>query len=711
MQSDKLNPVFEQVLNFINTTDKHIFLSGKAGTGKTTFLKKLNQLTFKKFAIVSPTGVAAFNAGGTTIHSLLGLPLRPYIPDNPGALDEVRFDARKKTLLRELELIVVDEVSMLRADVADAMDHILRKTRSLNKPFGGIQVLYIGDLFQLPPVVVNTWEQLSSYYKSPFFIDSLAFAETKPVFLELENVYRQNDSNFIELLNQIRDGSIHQYLLDQLNRNYLRSDTETDVDCISLTTHNYKANDINTAKLNALPGEEYLLRASTTGVFDVDLPVDKELKLKIGAQVMLLKNDKEKTKNYFNGKIGTVHKILKDRIFITFQNNETVEVERETWRNLNYEFDNTSKSILQTEVGTFHQFPVKLAWAITIHKSQGLTFDKAIIDTGEAFSHGQIYVALSRLRSLNGLQLKTKITSSALAIDPRIISFYSAKKEAGLTESILMLEQFVFLEKFLIQVFNWQSISEALQTGNNSNVAIFSEVAELIGKHQKVASKFSQEIKTLLEQSKMDFALLNQRIEAAVNYFLKDIEEKALKPLKAFQKEKKSDINYRRYIPIARAISSVYANKLSELKSAKEVALGLKMGKDIGTILMSTRITGKAVSVSKSIAPNDKSKFQGSTEIESLNFFKAGRSIDEIAALRGLTKATIENHLSTFIETREILITDIIESSLLDKVQTILAENPSRSIVQIRQNLEGAISFGQISAAIIYHDLLANNLK
>lgn len=713
MHFDDSNDVYRQALTFINSTNKHVFLSGKAGTGKTTFLKKLKELTYKKLAIASPTGVAAVNAEGVTIHALVNLPIGMYIPDNQDILSGVRLDSTKRTLIKELELLVIDEVSMLRADAIDAVDYIFRQTRNqLTKPFGGVQVVYIGDLFQLPPVITNNeWEQLKRYYSSIFFIDSRVFVEAQPIVLELTKIYRQVDPNFIDLLNSIRDNSIEQSKLDWLNVTYVERDNDNYCNHITLTTHNDKANKINIAKYNNLDGVEFNFEASLTGVFDESiLPVEKELKLKIGAQVMVLKNDKAKTKKYFNGKIGVVDSISADVIFIKFDSSEILAIERETWRNLDYQYETSTKNIVQTEIGTFSQFPLRLAWAITIHKSQGLTFDNATVDAGNAFSPGQVYVALSRLRSLNGLHLKSFLTTASILVNPRVTAFYLACQMKPSIDLILAEEESLFIKNFIIDSFEWDTISNHLNSETDLSIPIFSAILNLANNHNKFANRFIDEISRLKNLPRRDIQMLRKRVDAATSYFLSEIEEKIQKPLKDFVKTNKNDINYKRYIPFAKNLISTFETKSNNLKSVKEFVQGLVEQKNVAEIMKLIRLVLKKPSQLK---PNPANKVgvssTKSTESISLQLFIDGKSIEEIAEYRSLTKAAIEKHLSLFIKTGEIQIEVLLERSLLEQIQVFLRENNSRSVVDIKQHFGDNISIGQINAAIIYHDFIANN--
>ena len=425
----ELNPISKQVLDFVNETNQTLFLTGKAGTGKTTLLKYIREHTHKQYAVVAPTGVAAINAGGTTIHSFFQFPFTPFLPQlmadgttkiSKENLPVLKYNSQRLAIFRQLELLVIDEVSMVRADLLDQIDQTLRYTRRrLSQPFGGVQVLLIGDMYQLPPVVQNEeWQLLSKIYASPFFFDSLVMKQFPPAYIELEKIYRQSDEVFISLLNKVRNNQMDQEALAALNAHYKASiSDDIQKENITLTTHNRKADEINQRNLAAIKAPEFIFKAVVEGVFpEKSYPVEPELRLRVGAKVMFLKNNTEK--NYFNGKIGEVTFLEKDKIKVKCEDSANeIEVPREKWTNVSYSVDKKSGHLSEDVLGTFDHFPLRLAWAITIHKSQGLTFDKLIIDAKEAFSAGQVYVALSRCKSLEGLILSSKIDAGSLSND------------------------------------------------------------------------------------------------------------------------------------------------------------------------------------------------------------------------------------------------------------------------------------------------------
>ena len=443
-QQTFVNQKLDFVEELVLYTDSHIFLTGKAGTGKTTFLKNLPLKTYKRMAVVAPTGVAAINAGGQTIHSFFQLPFGPIPPGelNAGprsvAAQLHRMKKQKLNLMRSLDLLIIDEISMVRADVLDAIDAVLRRVRRSQKPFGGVQLLMIGDVHQLAPVAkAEEWEVLSPYYDTPYFFGSLVLKNTPYTCVELEHIYRQHDDDFITLLNKVRNNQMDAECVRVLNSRFKPSFVPKDEEgYITLTTHNYQADQINESKLAAIKQKTLVFKAEVHGTFPENTyPTKEELELKVGAQVMFVKNDPNPEKAFFNGKIGRVVGFNDEQNSVTVQcGTERIEVSKLTWQNMEYAINPENQEIEENEIGSFTQIPLRLAWAVTIHKSQGLTFDKVIVDAGQAFAHGQVYVALSRCTSLEGLVLKTRITSNALVNDFSVNQFVDALPEKEPTQ-------------------------------------------------------------------------------------------------------------------------------------------------------------------------------------------------------------------------------------------------------------------------------------
>lgn len=439
IELDKNNVEFNNAAEFVRHTDKLVYLTGKAGTGKTTFLKYIKDTTDKNTVILAPTGVAAINAGGVTIHSFFQIPFGPFVPDDSRLRTSAtgsenretiyttfRYREDKREIIENLELLIIDEISMVRADMLDVIDRILRVfRRKPYLPFGGVQVILIGDTFQLPPIADNEqWAILSQFYKTPFFFSSKVIEQNTPLYIELKKIYRQNEQEFIDLLNRVRVNQVSQADFSTLNSKYNPTFSGNGSDYIILATHNKIVNETNLTKLNQLETPLFTFEANVTGEFpDRHKPTDHFLKLKVGAQIMFIKNDTGEYKRYFNGKIGKVKMLEENSITVVFDDESEVEVERAVWNNIQYTYNKEKKKVEEEIIGTFEQFPIRLAWAITVHKSQGLTFEKVIADLGRAFAPGQVYVALSRCTSFSGLQLKTQLNQYAIKTDPKVLEF------------------------------------------------------------------------------------------------------------------------------------------------------------------------------------------------------------------------------------------------------------------------------------------------
>lgn len=443
------NPQLQLAERYLTETGVSIFLTGKAGTGKTTFLKSMLSKLRKRYVIVAPTGVAAVNAGGVTIHSFFQLPLCPYLPDVPELITEYQMPEGRKQLnrtkaniVRTLELLIIDEISMVRADLLDAIDWKLRQVRHSNRPFGGVQLLMIGDIHQLPPVVTDEEAPyIGKVYPSPFFFHSKALQKLDYITIELQKVYRQQDADFLKLLNHVRDNHMDPETLAVLNSRYRKCDdlpSDEKNPPIRLTTHNIQAEIVNRNHLEALPGKGRTWSAIVDGNFpDSAVPTERELTLKVGAQVMFVKNDPSGSHHYYNGKIGIVKSFDSENETILVESEgDEITVGRVVWENIKYEIDPSDKEIKQRIDGTFTQYPLKLAWAVTIHKAQGLTFDRVIVDAADAFAYGQVYVALSRCRSLEGLQLSSRLSASCTFDNSDVRHFYECQPSE---ESVLQM--------------------------------------------------------------------------------------------------------------------------------------------------------------------------------------------------------------------------------------------------------------------------------
>lgn len=471
--SMETNPQLELAFNYLEYTGTSVFLTGKAGTGKTTFLRELKRRSPKRMIVVAPTGVAAINAGGVTIHSFFQLPFGPYLPGKSGEEQKGenryahKFSREKINIIRSMDLLVIDEISMVRADLLDAVNDMLCRYRDRSRPFGGVQLLMIGDLQQLAPVVrEEEWALLKDIYPSPFFFCSQALREVPYVGIELKKVYRQADEKFISLLNRIRDNRADADTLAALNKRYIPGFNPDDTEgYITLTTHNYQAQRINERKLAELDGRAYSYDAEVKDDFpDYAFPTDEHLVLKKGAQVMFVKNDSSAEKRYYNGKIGRITAISADNIIVRCPGEEVaISVTREEWTNTKYSIDPETREITETIAGTYRQYPLKTAWAITIHKSQGLTFEKAIVDAHAAFTHGQVYVALSRCKSLEGLVLGAPLRGEVLISDQTVQQFTEGVAEQEPGQKQLEEARREYFLVLLKELFNFQPVMRRLQ--------------------------------------------------------------------------------------------------------------------------------------------------------------------------------------------------------------------------------------------------------
>ena len=570
------NEVFDLAYRFVTETSENIFLTGKAGTGKTTFLKFLKDHCAKNIIVAAPTGVAAINAGGVTLHSLFQLPFHPFIPtarSKEDLLSKLKYNGQRQQLLRKMELLVIDEISMVRCDVIDAIDTILRSVRRKHDlPFGGVQLLCIGDLYQLPPVAPrNDWGILQEYYPSPFFFDSYVIKEQMPLLIELTTIYRQKEHSFVNLLNKVRNNFMDADDFEDLHMRYFpdfRPDEEEKF--ITLTSHNNQADQINARELHKLIAPSTIYKAVIDGEFaENNYPAEGELVLKVGAQVMFLKNDVV-SKRYFNGKIGVVKQLLKDEIIVDCDG-EDIYVMPETWENNRYVLNREDGKLEQENLGSFIQFPLRLAWAITIHKSQGLTFERVMIDAGAAFSSGQVYVALSRCTSLEGIVLLSKIPAAAIYSNENVV-----KGQQSLTHKGSLAERFagarqIFTQQLLEEIFSFKEVShlaqllqsqvkahqyklntEAVEWATNLNNSLITD--------ERVGLKFSFQIAELMrdEPEIEKNEALQLRINAAASHFEPKFTNyfKAIKnhPLVTEHREVATEINN----TLAQLILSVY---------------------------------------------------------------------------------------------------------------------------------------------------------
>jgi hypothetical protein len=544
------NPQLQLAFDFVQYTGSNVFLTGKAGTGKTTFLHNLRYRTFKRLIVVAPTGVAAINAGGVTIHSFFQLPFGPHIPvdqvsqeaNNPASQNYHRFNREKINIIKSLDLLVIDEISMVRADLLDGIDEVLRRFKDRNKPFGGVQLLMIGDLQQLAPVIKDDdWEILRRYYDTGFFFSSRALQKTSYISIELKHIYRQNDSAFIDLLNNVRNNSVDAQTLETLNKRYIPGFAQNAGEgYITLTTHNYQAQELNDSKLQKLHSEPHSFTAAVQGEFpEYSYPTDFELTLKAEAQVMFVKNDSSREKLFYNGKIGRIISFEEDTIYVQCPGDEAeIPVQRVEWQNMKYSIDETTKEIHESVAGSFIQYPLKLAWAITIHKSQGLTFEKAIIDAKSAFAHGQVYVALSRCKTLEGLVLSTPISYQSIKSDSTVAQFTRNVEENPPTEQQLDNSKFAFQQMLLTELFDFgtmqRRLNYCLKLSNEHRASIHLSIIDIFTRINQtvktdlaeVSNKFKGQVQQLVAHSPNmeENEPLQDRVKKACIYFTGKLE-------------------------------------------------------------------------------------------------------------------------------------------------------------------------------------------
>lgn len=703
----------------VTETDRNIFLTGKAGTGKTTFLKFLKEHCNKNMVVVAPTGVAAINAGGVTIHSFFQLPLGLYLPDakkgfglNEHVVDRntllknLRINGVKRKIFQELELLVIDEVSMLRCDTLDEIDTALRYIRKSNLPFGGVQVLFIGDLYQLPPVVNDRDKDLlDEHYKSPFFFQAKVLQQSTPVFIELKKIYRQNEQAFIDILNRLRNNQLNPEDYDLLNKRYHPNFRDRDNRYITLTTHNAKADAINREELFKLNTITHEFKGEVKGDFgDKQYPTALELKLKEGAQVMFIKNDSSPEKRYYNGKIVTICKIEDGEIWVKFPDtDEVLQVEQETWDNISYTHNDEKNEIEEKIAGSFTQYPLRLAWAITIHKSQGLTFENAIIDAGESFAPGQVYVALSRCTSLDGLVLHSRITPRALHTDNRIYHFNSGELDPESLTQLLNEEKIKYQQKVLQAMFDWHKMKDyayqleeaTLITKNlRENEKIIATIKDFVTQcHEQeiVANKFRSELQMLMNDAifTKDERKISDRAAKAIAYFTKQIHENLLQPLQQYAASLDSKQRTKKYMAIVQQVESGWWHKMDTLQKASY------NGALIATDLQPFK-KDKAIEVIKKKTAGDSAK-------ESLAYFMAGKSIEEIAKIRGYVNSTIENHLFQYVQNGELEISRFLEEADLEKIRVAheaMQSETDAGLTALRDRLDGAYTWTQLRMAL-----------
>ena len=745
MQNLELSEVARLAVHYVNTTNRHIFLTGKAGSGKTTLLKYIIQNTHKTTAVAAPTGIAAINAGGVSLHSLLQLPIGSFVPEDNDqiatntngnrrfytpktVLAEQRMGKEKRKLLQKLELLIIDEVSMLRADLLDCIDLILRHVRRDSQPFGGLQVLFIGDLNQLPPIIrPEEWNVLRSYYSTVFFFGARVLLNNQPIYIELDKIYRQSDQRFIELLNRLRDNQLYAEDIQLLNESHdpnLAEDTKEGY--INITTHNHQADTINNRELQRILSAAHSYPADVREDFPERMfPCAENLELKKGAQVMFIKNDSGEDPCYYNGKIGKVAVLEGDTIGIRIEGEDKskpsklIYVEPFTWENKRYIVDKETGETEEDIIGTFTQYPLKLAWAITVHKSQGLTFEKAILDLSKTFAPGQMYVALSRLTGLQGMILATPIPQRQIAQDPNLASFNQQKASAAVLSENLEKERQRFLMQFARKAFDLNAWERILRTHLDSfdkdeNLSAkqgfkdwTQEVLEEFIPIREVADKFLRQIDQMTRQPQSAEAVthLQERVRKAAAYFLPQI----MALYDKFEAHKK-DVNQKK--KVKKYLKEVIEIQQSLIDINKQIAkTELLLESVANDEMLSKESLENSSSYQKqnqhfAEAQKTAKVAKGATYDITFELYQSGKSLEEIAEERSLNPTTIEGHLAKFVESGKLPVTDFLPEKDLDIILTKLKELEHKQLTPLKEALLHAYDYPQLKMAMAHQKFL-----
>ncbi len=746
---------------FINSTGRHVFLTGRAGTGKTTFLQDISARTHKSCIVAAPTGIAAINAGGVTLHSLFQLPFGAFYPVEPlpdaigddfeintpaTLVRNLKMHATKRNLLRKMELLIIDEVSMLRADLLDAIDTVLRHVRRNRRiPFGGVQVLFIGDLHQLPPVVKDTeWQVLKNAYDTLFFFGARALSGNQPVYIELERIYRQTDRQFISLLNNLRDNRLTPGDVEALNQRCQPGFKADPGDgTIYLTTHNNKADRVNRAELDKLPGEVHSFRADVKGTFDPHVyPVQPVLELKKNAQVMFIKNDLSGEQRYFNGKIGKVEDLSGDGVTVGFPDGSPpVRVESHTWENKRYTLNTETGEIEEKVVGTFAHFPLKLAWAITIHKSQGLTFDKAVIDVSQAFAAGQVYVALSRLTTLEGLVLTSPFRFQDMPREAALDDFCSQCRQVADPEAALEAASMAYMEESVRNAFDFSALTaeidfhvrsydrDAAHSRKQTHLEWAQALQVDVRPVKSVGDKFLQQLARILPSAVDDNMVhLHDRVDAARQYFepiFNQLSDRARAHAARLKAEKKGVKKYIREIEylemlfagqmqkIAKVLALIRAfqadtellrsdlptPKRKEKKTASPAIAEKAAAKNKPTRKGGDGKAAKAPQTPKPGRQEKPSKPKTDTKIQTLQLFNQGKTIDEIAAERALNPRTIQGHMAHWVEQGEIDVRQLVPEDALAEISQAFMQLDTPYLKPVFEALSGKYGYDLLQYA------------
>jgi hypothetical protein len=746
----QISELAKYTLNFINRTSRNIFLTGKAGTGKTTLLKEIIETTHKNTVVIAPTGIAALNAGGVTIHSLFQLPFAGFLPthNEPPQIGEnsrfenrntlrrhFRMNATKQEVIRNMELLIVDEVSMLRADVLDAMNFMLQSVRRNNEAFGGVQVLFIGDLLQLPPVVrQEEWSVLKHYYSGIFFFHSHVIQQNPLLYIELDKIYRQTDRDFINILNNLRNNKISTEDIRVLNR-YVKPNfgIKKNQGYITLTTHNAKADSINNQSLAELKGKSFKYYAEIVGEFPEKIyPIEEELELKIGAQIIFIKNDLSYEKRYFNGKMGIIHSLSEEEIVVHFpEENKYIEVEKYEWENIRYTVDENTKEINDKVLGTFTHYPIKLAWAITVHKSQGLTFDKAVLDVSQVFVPGQAYVALSRLRSLDGLVLLKPIQLNGITNDASVMDYSKNKSEKEVLQQELDIQTRKYIQHCITKAFSWrmmhsvwknhlQSYASELPKSKKSGFKKwadeqFAKIEELLVH----SDKFIAQLNSIFNSDSYNFGFIEERFNKAYDYFFPRLDDLTFEVLYTCEKVKHLKRMKSFYEEISE-LEELQIKTVLNLKKTKLLVQAIAEGKELSKQTLKSNTMDEyrinhLVRISEIIKKHglnfededdfderlyekpkkQKPQKKPTTDI-TLELWNKKLSVEEIAMERKLTTNTIYVHLAKLIEQRAITLADVLPAARIAELYELFSQNPDKSITELREISDNEFSWDEL---------------
>lgn len=774
----KTNERLELARRIIEGTGTSLFLTGKAGTGKTTFLRNLRSSSRKRIVVCAPTGIAAINAGGVTLHSFFQLDFGPFVPGmNNGTRRKFSYSKEKLRIIRGMDLLVIDEVSMVRADLLDAVDDVLRRLRDRTKPFGGVQLLLIGDLQQLAPVVREEERHLlEGRYKSLFFFDSVALQQLPYETVELNEVFRQKDADFLGMLNAIRENRADKTVLDKLNSRCIPGFNPCDDEgYIRLTTHNGIANDINRQKLDELPAQPHVFECHIEGRFpETSYPADPELTLKVGAQVMFIKNDTGMDRAYYNGMIGQVVAIDEEYgVAVRPQEGgEIIQVQPVDWDNISYTVNPETKEIVERKEGTFTQYPLKLAWAVTIHKSQGLTFDRAIIDVKRSFAHGQTYVALSRCRTLQGIVLVNPVSPSSIINDTSVDRFYNDHNCDDIDEAHLDILERQYKVGLLDDLFNFRQMFAAMEgvmrlyqeNFMRKFPAIVQDWVQMYETKSreinKVADTFRHQYSRLAMEGSRSEQVLGERVKAACKYFVGqlmpvvDLATKAIRNSDNKTVRSKLQDRLELFEDLLTAKRMLLNNFISRQFSI-DVYLDLKAEVMLRNVTpKSTRETKKktrkaSVSDSKPMLSDNKpmlsdeefeeidryvhpenyewpdhpepAKKQRRTEKSpktskpvkkptaevTLELYRQGKTVSEIAEIRGFVRSTITGHLLKTLPDQDLeeYVWKNIDEALRARVKAYLDDTPilPNTISGVREAIGGEPAWDDIRFLLRYY--------